>query len=78
MKPHAGESGQGFTVVAKEVRKLAAESEDSARQIHIIVQSIQANTFLAKQAIDKNTTEVQSGKHMVTEASHFTIYWASS
>ncbi|MEN8701670.1 methyl-accepting chemotaxis protein [Bacillus infantis] len=40
----AGEAGKGFAVVADEVRKLAEQTQTSAKQISEIIQSIQEDT----------------------------------
>ena len=49
----AGEAGKGFAVVAQEVRELAQRSADAAKQI--------------KGLIEKSTTEVSAGSHLVQE-----------
>lgn len=57
----AGEHGRGFAVVAEEVRKLAAESHDSAEQIKERILSIQNDTTEAVKAMAAGTEEVKSG-----------------
>jgi methyl-accepting chemotaxis protein len=57
----AGEHGRGFAVVAEEVRKLAAESHDSAEQIKERILSIQNDTNEAVKAMAAGTEEVKSG-----------------
>ena len=63
----AGEHGRGFTVVAEEVRKLAAESQDSAEQIKARIMSIQNDTNEAVQAMQAGTDEVKSGTAAIRE-----------
>lgn len=64
----AGEQGRGFAVVADEVRKLAKQSAESARQITRLIEEIQADTTLGVQAMDRGLTEVTSGMELVREA----------
>ena len=63
----AGEHGRGFAVVAEEVRKLAAESQDSAEQIKARIMSIQNDTNEAVQAMQAGTDEVKSGTAAIRE-----------
>ncbi|MBU5485733.1 methyl-accepting chemotaxis protein [Clostridium sp. MSJ-11] len=44
----AGELGKGFAVVAEEVRKLADETEDAARQIVPFIKEVQGNVYSIK------------------------------
>lgn len=57
----AGEHGRGFAVVADEVRKLAEQSGQSAKQIAKVVQMIQAQTNQAVQVTNNLTGEVRDG-----------------
>ena len=64
----AGEEGRGFAVVAGEVRKLAAQSEDSARQISVLVEEVLSYTHQAVDAMTEGTAEVQAGLAAVNES----------
>ncbi|MBH5319881.1 methyl-accepting chemotaxis protein [Paenibacillus sp. GSMTC-2017] len=64
----AGEHGKGFAVVASEIRKLAAESAQSAEQIAEQVSAIQAETKQAVQTMETTTYEVSSGIEAVYSA----------
>ncbi|MDD4588312.1 MAG: methyl-accepting chemotaxis protein [Heliobacteriaceae bacterium] len=64
----AGEHGRGFAVVADEVRKLAEQSEESARKIAELIQKIQGDTDRAVEAMHKESQDVQLGKKVVHEA----------
>lgn len=63
----AGEHGRGFAVVAEEVRKLAAESQESAEQIKARIASIQKDTFEAVNAMQSGTDEVKIGTDAIRE-----------
>lgn len=56
----AGEFGQGFAVVAGEVRKLAGESEESANNIRKLVQSIESESSLISEEMEVCITEVEN------------------
>lgn len=57
----AGEHGKGFAVVAAEVRKLAEESKQSAKQIQAVVGDIQRDTQQVESAFDVTSEHVTNG-----------------
>jgi methyl-accepting chemotaxis protein len=61
----AGENGQGFRVVAEEVRRLAQRVTDATRTIEQIVETIQQDTADVRQAMTLGTTEVAIGTELV-------------
>ena len=63
----AGEHGKGFAVVAEEVRKLAAQSQESAEQIKIRIDSIQHDTEDAVEAMQTGSNEVKEGTGAIRE-----------
>ncbi|GED60933.1 methyl-accepting chemotaxis protein [Brevibacillus formosus] len=64
----AGEHGRGFAVVADEVRKLAEQSDESARQIANLIQEIQTDTNKAVNSMDSVNQDVQVGLSTVLES----------
>lgn len=57
----AGEAGKGFAVVAEEVRKLAEQSGDAAKQVGDIIAMIQNETDKAVRTMEAGSGEVQNG-----------------
>lgn len=64
----AGQEGRGFAVVADEIRKLAEESQKSAKQIAELVFTVQSDTKEAVSAMNIGTNEVEVGIQVVNNA----------
>lgn len=61
----AGEHGKGFAVVAEEVRKLAEQSQEAAKQIAELIGKIQNETERAVTSMQEGTREVKVGTQVV-------------
>lgn len=64
----AGEQGRGFAVVAEEVRKLAEQSAEAAKEIGQIINRIQNGVDVAIQSMDHGAGEVKEGVRLASEA----------
>ncbi len=64
----AGEQGKGFAVVAEEVRKLAEQSQDAAKQIGELIGGIQSDTQTAVVTMSEGTLKVKQGTEIVTNS----------
>ncbi len=64
----ASEAGRGFAVVADEVRNLAERSSQAAKDIAVLIESIQAGTAEAVMAMEHGTEEVVKETKRVDEA----------
>lgn len=65
----AGEYGRGFSVVAEEVRKLAEESSQSAREIQQVITRVLGRSNQAVKVIAAGTEKVAHGSGVVNEVS---------
>ena len=61
----AGEHGQGFRVVADEVRRLAQQITDATKSIEQLVSTIQMESTEVQQAMTEGTAEVNAGTQLV-------------
>jgi len=66
----AGEQGRGFAVVADSVGKLAVSTASATKEIADMIKGIQQDTDSAVKAMEKGTTEVQSGIELADNAGH--------
>jgi twitching motility protein PilJ len=64
----AGEAGLRFAVVAEEVRKLAERSSKAAKDIVVLIKSIQSETQEAVVAMEEGTREVEAGYRVTVQA----------
>lgn len=64
----AGEQGRGFAVVADEVRKLAEQSEQAAREIANLIKNNTADIGKAVQVMEQGSKDVEQGITLVSAA----------
>jgi methyl-accepting chemotaxis protein len=64
----AGEAGEGFAVVANEIKTLAEESQNHAADVESMVEEIQATTEATVENLSKTTTQVDRGTERVQDA----------
>ncbi|MEW5818594.1 MAG: methyl-accepting chemotaxis protein [Cyanobacteriota bacterium] len=65
----AGEHGRGFNIVAEEVRKLARQSEDAAKQAFQLVNSISARIQQVASCTDESVKQVNQGTKYANDSS---------
>lgn len=64
----AGEQGRGFAVVAEEVRKLAEQCQEAAKQIESLINENQGNIDAANTAMTTGAQDVEVGIDVVNAA----------
>jgi methyl-accepting chemotaxis protein len=64
----AGDNGRGFAVVAQEIRNLANNSNEAAKQIHARIRGIQNDTSAVVYAIEHSTQQVVVQSELATQA----------
>ena len=64
----SGKTGQGFAVVAEEVRELAERTSQATDEIEQMVSSVQEDTTEAVEAIQQGQSEVESGIELAGQA----------
>ena len=63
----AGEQGRGFAVVAEEVRKLAEQSADAAKEIGSLITATQEESKKALESMTLGVQDVESGTEVVSQ-----------
>ena len=63
----AGEQGQGFVVIAQEIRSLAVSSAEAARKVASRIRAIQNEITTVSQSVDQNIQHVVSQSELVTQ-----------
>ena len=66
----AGQAGLGFAVVAKEIRKLATESEDSVANVSVILEEIQEIFQTIQEQVETNTAIIEEQTSSMVEMEH--------
>jgi len=65
----AGDAGRGFAVVAEEIRKLAEDSRNSAREIEKLITDVQHDTANAAKVIEVMNESIKGGEQASSDAS---------
>ncbi len=63
----AGEQGKGFAVVAEEVRNLAEQSTEAAKEIAVLIKDIQEQSDVAVATMNQSVEDVEEGTRVVQE-----------
>jgi aerotaxis receptor len=64
----AGEHGRGFAVVADEVRNLARRTQDSTKEIHVIINTLQSSSSNSVKIAKEGNVAADSGLEKMLEA----------
>jgi methyl-accepting chemotaxis protein len=67
----AGDAGKGFAVVAEEVRILAEQSANSAKEIYRLIQEVQSESNKAVSVMDRSKQEFSAGQNVVNEVGNY-------
>ncbi|MCX4027034.1 methyl-accepting chemotaxis protein [Endozoicomonas sp. SM1973] len=73
----AGEAGRGFAVVADEVRGLAHRTQESAQEIHSMIEELQSGAHTAVETMNKSQDFSKQSVDVVNEAGNM-LYEVSS
>ncbi|MCK8816944.1 methyl-accepting chemotaxis protein [Natroniella sulfidigena] len=63
----AGKHGQGFAVVAEEIRKLAEETAQATEKISNLINKVQNKTELGLETVKEVDSKAQKGKEIITK-----------
>lgn len=64
----AGDAGRGFSVIATEIRKLAEQSQNSAKEIENLVRNVQSSAMATSEFISNMNSVVRESKSSVEES----------
>lgn len=67
----AGEAGRGFSVVAEEIRKLAAGSSEAAKDITKLITDVQSKTINAVKKMHSGASKAEEGLKMATDTNEY-------